>query len=91
MTKVNSPQDLVRHGYLVSFTESEEECTRYLEAAITLGSSPLDDEIGSILNRTSGMLITVINFLKDRSQTGMIMDSIELLTRLVGLSTDVLN
>ena len=91
MTKVNSPQDLVRHGHLVSFTESEEECTRYLEAAIALGSSPLDDEMGSILNRTSGMLITVINFLKDRSQTGMIMDSIELLIRLVGLSTDVLN
>lgn len=36
------------------------------------------------------MLIQVITFLKDRSGTGMIMDSIELLTRLVGLSTDVL-
>lgn len=64
---------------------AEKECREYLYAAANMHQEA-DQQSMATLSKSCGMLIVVIKFLKARCEAGIIEESIECLSRLVGTS-----
>lgn len=85
LTKTINTRDLVQDGQVISMDLAQKECHTYLQAAIHI---PHEDKSRQVqaLSRPTGMLIVLIEFLKARCETDMIQESIQLLSRIAGLS-----
>ncbi|KEZ42270.1 hypothetical protein SAPIO_CDS6129 [Scedosporium apiospermum] len=85
LTGHSSSEHLVKDGKVVSLEDAEAECSQYLQVAASLPPRFHKEQFNDILGRTTGLLIVLIQFLRSQCQTGMIVESIELLARLVGV------
>ena len=85
LTGHSSSEHLVKDGKVVPLEDAEAECSQYLQVAASLPPRFHKEQFNDILGRTTGLLIVLIQFLRSQCQTGMIVESIELLARLVGV------
>ncbi|KAF2793241.1 hypothetical protein K505DRAFT_325596 [Melanomma pulvis-pyrius CBS 109.77] len=86
LTGNSSSEHLVKDTQVTSLEEAEVECLRYLQVATSLPARfQKEHQIRYALGRTTGLVVVLIRFLRDQCQTGMIMESIEVLARLVGV------
>lgn len=84
LTGNSSPEHLVKDTQVTSLEEAEVECSRYLQVAASLPALfQKERRLQDVLGRTTGLVVVLIRFLRGQCQTGMIMESIELLARLV--------
>ena len=76
---------LVQKGMVVSTELAKEQCAQYLKVATKLQITSLES-IADQVNKTTGLLITLIDILKEENGSGLIAEAAEVLQRLVGIN-----
>lgn len=70
---------------MVSTDLAKQQCTEYLTIAIIIQETGLEG-ITYQVNKTTGLLITLIDILKEENGSGLIAEADDVLKRLVGIN-----
>lgn len=82
-------QELVQKGLVVSKGFARQQCMEYLEVTTKLYPTGLEG-VENQINRTTVVLVTLVEILKQEKGSGLIAEAADVLRRLVGINVNSL-